>query len=98
MRQSSQLDTHGERASVPIPLRFLLSMLPLDSMNDATDRFMGDTILLCNCTKLFIVLHHPMNDHRPVFSGNTVVRVFRPWSPFANNGRRADVICFVMSE
>ena len=46
----------------------------------------------------FLLLHHPMNDHRPVFSGKTVCGVFWPWSPFAHHRRRADVICFVVSE
>ncbi len=73
-------------------------MLPLDMMNDATDRFMRDTILLRNRTKWFVVLHNTMDDHRPVFSGNAVCGAFWPWSPFANNRRKADVMCFVVSE
>ncbi len=66
--------------------------------HDATDRFMRDTIVLCNRTKWFVVLHHTMNDHRPVFSGNTIFRVFWPWSPFANNRRRAGVMGFTVCE
>jgi hypothetical protein len=46
----------------------------------------------------FLLLHHPMNDHRPVFSGKTVFGVFWLWSPFASNRRRANVICSVVSE
>jgi hypothetical protein len=83
---------------VPVALPFLLSTLLLDMKHDATDRFMRDTILLCNRTKWLVVLHHTMNDHRPMFSGNTVVRVFWPWSPFANHWRRAGVMCFIVSE
>ncbi len=66
--------------------------------HDATDRFMGDTKFLCNRSKGVLVLHHTMHDHRPVFSGNTVIRVFWPWSPFAHNRRRAGVMCFAVSE
>ena len=66
--------------------------------DEATDRLMRDTILLCNCTKWFVVLHHTMKNHRPVFSGNRIVRVFRPWSPFATHRRRAGVICFTVSK
>jgi hypothetical protein len=64
---------------------------------NAADRFMGDSIDCCNSTERF-VLHHPMNDHQLVFSGKTVFRVFRPWSPFATHRRRADVSGFTMSE
>jgi hypothetical protein len=79
-------------------LSFLLSTLLLDMEHDATDRFMRDTIPLCNSTKGFVVLYHALNDHRPVFSGKTVVRVCWTWSPCANNRRRAGVMCFVVSE
>ena len=70
----------------------------LHMKQDATDRFMGDTKGCCHCTERFVLLYHPMNDHRPMFSGKTVCGVFWPWSPFANNRRRADVMCFVVSE
>jgi len=66
--------------------------------DEATDRLMRDTILLCNSTKGFVVLHHTMNNQRPVFSGKSIVRVFRPWSPFANHRRRAGVRCFIVSQ
>ena len=59
---------------------------------------MRDTICSCHCAERFLLLHHTMNDHRPVFSGNAIFRVFWPRSPFANNRRRADVVCFVVSE
>src|SRR5947209_17375777 len=64
----------------------------------ATDRSMGDTIRCCNGAQRFLLLHHTMNDHRPVFSGKTVVGVFWPWPPFAHNRRRADVMGFIVSE
>jgi len=83
---------------VPIPLRFLLSTLLMRMKKNATDRFMRDTIRCCYGAQGFLLLHHTMNDHRPVFSGNTVFGVFWPWSPFANHRRRADVMCFVVSE
>jgi hypothetical protein len=66
--------------------------------HDATDRFMRDTILLCNRTKWFVVLPDAMKDHRPVFRGNTIFRVPWPWPAFANNRRRAFVMCFIVSE
>ncbi len=84
--------------TVPVQLRFLLSTLLLDMKHDAADRFMRNTIGCCHGTERFLLLHHTMNDHRPVFSRNTVFGVFWPWSPFANNRRRADVMCFVVSE
>src|SRR6266566_3514994 len=83
---------------VPVPLRFLLSTLLMPMKKNATDRFMRDTIRCCYGAEGFLLLHHTMNDQRPVFSGNTVFEAFWPWSPFANNRRRADVICFVVSE
>jgi hypothetical protein len=64
----------------------------------ATDRFMRDPIRGCYGAQGFLLLHHPMNDHRPVFIGNTVCGVFWPWSPFAHHRRRADVMGFVVSE
>ena len=83
---------------VTVQSSFLLTTLLLNMEYDATDRFMRDIILLRYRTKWFVVLHHPMHDHRPVFSGNAVLRVFWPWSPFDNNRRRAGVRCFVVSE
>ena len=82
----------------PVPLRFLLSTLLMRMKKNATDRFMRDTIRCCYSAQGFLLLHHTMNDQRPVFSGKTVCGVFWPWSPFANNRRRADVMCFVVSE
>ena len=55
--------------------------------------------MFCGARKhRFVVLHHTMNNHRPVFSGKTVLRVFWPWSPFANHRRRAVVMSFIVSE
>ena len=53
--------------------------------DEATDRLIRDPTLLCNWMKWFVVLHHPMKNHRPVFSGKSLVRVFGPWSPFASD-------------
>jgi len=66
--------------------------------DEATDRLMRDTILLCNSTKGFVVLHHTMNNQRPVFSGKSIVRVFGPWSPFATPRRRTGVMGFIVSQ
>src|SRR5579859_2796762 len=35
---------------------------------------------------------------RPVFSGYTIVRLFWPWSPFANHRRRAGAMGFIACE
>ena len=86
------------RRKVPVSLRVLLSTLLMRMKKKATDRFMRDTIGCCYGAQGFLLLHHTMNDQRPVFSGNTVCGVFWPWSPFANHRRRADVMCFVVSE
>jgi hypothetical protein len=44
--------------------------------------------------------HYTMYYCRPVGSGNTVVRVFRPWSSVLDNNRRrvASLKCFIFSE
>jgi hypothetical protein len=59
---------------------------------------MRDTVCSCHCAQRFLLLHHPMHDQRPVFSGNTIFGMFWPWSPFANYRRGTDVMCFVVSE
>jgi hypothetical protein len=46
--------------------------------NDATDRFMPDSICGCHGAKRFLLLHHTMDDCRLVFSRETVFRVFGP--------------------
>jgi hypothetical protein len=79
-------------------VRFLPYMLLHSSTKEATDRFMRDTVCCCYRSKWFFLLHNTMNDHWPVFSGNTICRVFWPWSPFANHRRRAGVMCFIVSE
>jgi hypothetical protein len=66
--------------------------------DEATDRFVRDSIRCCHGTERFVVLHHPMNDHRLVFNGKTVCGVCWPWSPFATHRRRAGVSGFTMSE
>jgi len=83
---------------VTVQLSFLLSTLLLDMKHEATDGFMRDTILLCNRTKWFVVLYNTMNNHRPVGGGNTICWVFWSWSPFAYNWKRADVMCFILSQ
>ena len=84
--------------TVTAQLYFLLSSLLLDMKHDATDRFMRDPIRGCYRAERFLLLHHTMYHSRPVFSWNTVCRVCWPWSTFANNRRRAGVICFTLSE
>ncbi len=63
----------------------------------ATDRFRRDPRLLCNPTKWFGVLHHPMHDYRPVGRGKAICRAFWPWPPFANH-RRTGVRGFILSQ
>jgi hypothetical protein len=91
-----------DRASIggtgPVPLCFLLSTRLLHMKQEAADRFMRDTRGGCNSTERFVVLHHPMNDHRLVFSGKTVFGVFWPWSPFATHRSRTGVSGLTVSE
>ena len=84
--------------TVPGALRFWLSTLLMHMKKKATDRFMRDTIRCCYGAQGFLLLHHTMHNQRPVFSGNTVFGVIWPWSPFANNRRRAGVMGFTVSE
>ena len=79
-------------------MRFLRYMLFRSRTNEATDRFMRDTVCSCHGAQRFLLLHHLLHDQRPVFSGKTVCGVFWPWSPFAHHRRRADVICTVVGE
>jgi hypothetical protein len=81
-----------------VQLRFLLYVLLSSSTNDATDRFMRDTVSCCHFAERFLPLKHTLHHHRPVFRGNTVFRVFWPWTSFANNRRRTGVMCFIVSE
>ena len=67
-------------------------------MKKATDRFVRDAIRGCYGAQGFLLLYHTLHHHRPVFSGNTVFRVFWPWTSFANNRRRTGVMCFIVSE
>ena len=60
-------------------LCFLLFTLLLDMKHDATDRFMRDSIRGCHCAERFFLLDHTMYYCRPMFSGNTVVRVYWSW-------------------
>jgi hypothetical protein len=80
-------------------LGFLLSTLLLDMKHDATDRFMRDSIRGCYCAERFLLLHHTMYNYRPEFSGNTVVRMFRPWSSVLDHLRRmTSPRCFILSK
>ena len=76
---------------VYVPLSFLLSKLLLNMKKDATDRFMRDSIRGCYGAARFLLLHHTMYDCRPVFSGKTVFRVFRPWSSVLDKRRVASL-------
>jgi hypothetical protein len=85
--------------TVPVLLRFLLSTLLLDMKHEATDRFMRDTILCCNCMERFFLLHHTLHHCWPMGSGNTVSRVLWPWPPMLDNSRRmASFSCFILSK
>ena len=68
------------RKTVSAQLRFLLSTLFLNMKHDTTDRFMRDAICGCYGAERFFLLHHTLHDGRPQVSGNTIVRMFRPWS------------------
>jgi len=90
------------RASVlrtePVLLRILLSTLLGDKKQNATDRFMRDTIRCCHGTERFFHLYHTMHHGRPLGSWNTVCRVFWPRSAFANHRRRTGIMCIIVSE
>ncbi len=75
---------------VGVPLGFLLSKL-LMNMKKATDRFVRDSIGGCYCAQRFLLLHHTLHHHRPVFSGNSVLRVFRPRSSVLDKRRIASL-------
>jgi hypothetical protein len=69
----------------------LLSTRLLKMKKKATDRFVRDSIRGCNCAQRFLLLHHTLHHHRPVFSGKTVSRVFRPWSSVLEKRRVASL-------
>jgi len=79
-------------------LHFLLSKLLLKMKHDATNRFMRDFICGCYGTERFLLLPHTKYDCQPEFGGNTVFRLFWPWSPFANNRRWAGVLGLIVGE
>jgi hypothetical protein len=83
---------------VDVSLSFLLSKLLMNMKNDATDRFMRDSIRGCYCAERLLLLHHTMHYCRPVFSGNTVFRVFRPWSPVLDSRRVASLKYFIFCQ
>jgi len=59
---------------------------------------MRDTVCSYHCAERFLLLLNTVNDHWPVFSGNTVLRVFWPWTAFADHRRRTGIIRFIVSE
>src|SRR5258705_437856 len=67
--------------TVPVPLRVLLSTLLMSMKQNATDRFMRDTICCCYCAERFFLLYHTMHHGRPLGSGNTVCGVLWPRTP-----------------
>ena len=76
---------------VTIQLGFFLSTLLLDVKQNATDGFVRDTICGCYGAERFLLLHHTIHDNRPVFSGNTKFRLFRPWSSMFEKRRVASL-------
>jgi len=72
------------RRIVTAQLSFLLSTLLLNMKDNATDRFMRDTILGCYGAEQFLLLYHTLYDCRPEFSWNTEFRMFRSWSSVLN--------------
>ncbi len=51
---------------VTVQLSFFLYTLLTDMKNDATDRFMRNTIRFCNCSERFFLLHNTMQHGRPL--------------------------------
>ena len=76
---------------VGVPLRFLLSTLLMQMKKKATDRFVRDSIRGGYGAQRFLLLHHTLHHHRPVFSGNSVLRVFRPRSSVLDKRRIASL-------
>jgi hypothetical protein len=79
------------RRPAGVPLRFLLSTRLLHMKKKATDRFVRDSIGGCYCAQRFLLLHHTLRHHRPVFSGKTVSRVFGPRSSLLEKRRMASL-------
>jgi hypothetical protein len=91
------------RASVggtgSVVLRFWLSTRLLSMKDEATDRFMGDTIRFRHCWERFVLLHHTMHHCWPWPSGKTVCRLLWPWTPLlAHRRRRASLGSFLFSK
>jgi hypothetical protein len=57
----------------------------------ATDRFVRDTLGGCYGAQRFVLLHHTLHHHWPVFSGKTVSRVFRLCSSMFEKRRMASL-------
>jgi hypothetical protein len=76
-------------------LRFLLGMLHLGIENDATDRFMRDSICDRYGAEWFLLLHPTLYDCRPESCGNTIVRMISSWSSVLENMRAASLKVFI---
>ena len=69
----------------------MLSILLMKMKKKATDRFVRDARGGCYGAQRFLLLHHTLHHHRPVFSGKTVLRVFRTWSSVLEKRRSASL-------
>jgi hypothetical protein len=70
----------------------------LSMKKDATDRFVRDAIGCCHSAEGFFLIHHTLHDCGPVFSGNTVFRVFRPWSSVLEKRKVASLNEFIFCQ
>jgi hypothetical protein len=84
--------------TVPGPLRFLLSALLMHMKKKATDRFMRDSIGGCYGAQRFLLLQHTLHHHRPVLSGNSGLRVFRPRSSVLEKRRIASLTYIIFCQ
>jgi hypothetical protein len=66
-------------------------MLFVNMKHDTVYHYMRDAKCGCYGAQRFFLLHHTLNDGRPQVSGNTVVRVFRPWSSVLEKRRVASL-------
>jgi len=70
----------------------------LSMKQEATDRFMRDARGCRHCAQRFFVIHHPMHDCGPVFSGKTVFRVVRPRSSVLEKRKGASLNEFIFCQ
>ena len=59
---------------------------------------MRDAIRGCYCAERFLPLHHTMYYCWPVFSGNAIFWVFRPWSSVLDKRRVASLKEFIFCQ